>query len=36
MEDTLINLRRRIKNTGDLRTVVRTMNAMSAASIVPL
>jgi F-type H+-transporting ATPase subunit gamma len=35
MGDALIDLRRRIKNTDDLRSVVKTMKAMSAASITP-
>jgi len=35
MGDTLINLRRRIKNTGDLRTVIRTMKAISAGHHLP-
>lgn len=35
MGDTLIDLRHRIKNTDDLRSVVKTMKAMSAACIPP-
>lgn len=35
MAETLNDLRRRIRYTGDLRSVVRTMKAMSAASITP-
>ena len=35
MSDTLTDLRRRIKTTDDLRAVVKTMKAMSAASITP-